>query len=342
MNRTARYISSLAAAAALLFAAACTKTPEPGGNGDAIGFSASSTAVKSVGSQETDDTNITGGSIGLYGYYSPEEGGSSVTNVFGTTEAVRLSYGQGGWTYSPVAYWHRSQHYRFRAFHPYDAHIVSGSDADNLIISYKPGVDDYDLLVAFEERYPAVEGTGPVELKFRHALSALRFRIAFDPSVGVQDQLHSDVIKKFWLTGLYEAGTMYYTDTDHANGEGKIIWDKAGYEANEPFYLWESEDGKRFGITDADKSVNICTIFDAEGFVFAIPQTCSDPADGFTRINFVTGNAPDVVQSFELPQLKWEPGKKYTYDILITLSDVNITVSVTDWTDREAQLDIFA
>ena len=125
----------MAAAAMLLLAAACTKTPEPGRGGDAIGFRASSTAVKSVGSQETDDTNITGGSIGLYGYYSPDRGGSSVTNVFGTTEAVRLSYGQDGWTYSPLAYWHRSQHYRFRAFHPYDAHIVSGSDADDLIIA---------------------------------------------------------------------------------------------------------------------------------------------------------------------------------------------------------------
>lgn len=340
MNRTARYISSLAAAAMLLFAAACTKTPEPGGNGDAIGFSASSTAVKSVGSQETVDTNITGGSIGLYGYYSPEEGGSSVTNVFGTTEAVRLSYGQDGWTYSPLAYWHRSQHYRFRAFHPYDAHIVSGSDADNLIISYQPGVDDYDLLVAFEERYPVTDGTSTVKLDFRHALSALCFRIAFHPSVDQQDSGHNDVIREFWLTGLYAAGTMYYTDTSGSNGEGSITWDAAGYEASEPFYHWSGE--KAFGITNADKSVNICTIFDGDGIVFAIPQTCSDPIDGFTRINFVTGNAPDVVQSFELPRHEWEPGKKYTYDILITLSDVNITVSVTDWTDREAQLDIFA
>ena len=302
MNRTARYISSLAAASALLFAAACTKTPEPGGNGDAIGFSASSTAVKSVGSQETDDTNITDGSIGLYGYYSPEKGGSSVTNVFGTTEAVRLSYDeQGGWTYSPLAYWHRSQHYRFRAFHPYDAHIVSGSDADNLIISYQPGVDDYDLLVAFEERYPVTDGTSTVKLDFRHALSALCFRIAFDPSVDQQDSGHNDVIREFWLTGLYAAGTMYYTDTSGSNGEGSITWDAAGYEASEPFYHWTGE--KAFGITNADKSVKICTIFDAEGFVFAIPQTCSDPIDGFTRINFVTGNAPDVVQSFELSRV---------------------------------------
>lgn len=339
MNRTARQIFFLLPAAVMLLFPACTKTAAPYGNG--IGFSAGSQEVKSTGSQLTDNSNLTGSDIGVFGYYSPEDGGSAVTNVFETTEAVRLSYGTE-WTYSPVAYWHRSQYYRFRAFHPYEANLVSGSDADNLIITYQPGVDKYDLLVAFSERYPAVEGTGPVELKFRHALSALRFRIAFDPSVGVQDPWHSDVIKKFWLTGLYEAGTMYYTDTDHANGEGKIIWDKAGYEANEPFYLWESEYGKWFGITDADKVNNICTIFDGDGIVFAIPQTCSDPIDGFTRINFVTGNAPDVVQSFELPRHEWEPGKKYTYDILITLSDVNITVSVTDWTDREAQLDIFA
>lgn len=339
MNRTARQIFFLLPAAVMLLFPACTKTAAPYGNG--IGFSAGSQEVKSTGSQLTDNSNLTGSDIGVFGYYSPEDEGSAVTNVFETTEAVRLSYGTE-WTYSPVAYWHRSQYYRFRAFHPYEANLVSGSDADNLIITYQPGVDKYDLLVAFSERYPAVEGTGPVELKFRHALSALRFRIAFDPSVGVQDPRHSDVIKRFWLTGLYEAGTMYYTDTDHANGEGKIIWDKAGYETNEPFYLWESEAGKPFGITDADKVDNICTIFDGDGIVFAIPQTCSDPIDGVTRINFVTGNAPDVVQSFELPQLKWEPGKKYTYDILITLSDVNITVSVTDWTDREAQLDIFA
>ena len=86
----------MAAAAMLLLAAACTKTPEPGGGGDAIGFRASSTAVKSVGSQETDDASITGASIGLYGYYSPDRGGSSVTNVFGTTEAVRLMLNMSG------------------------------------------------------------------------------------------------------------------------------------------------------------------------------------------------------------------------------------------------------
>lgn len=339
MNRTARHIFLLLPAAALLLASACTKSPEPHGN--AIGFSASSTPVKSVGSQETNKDNIgTKGDIGLFGYYSPEDGGEAVTNVFETTEAVRLTYGSGAWTYSPVAYWHRSQYYRFRAFHPYDAHVVSGSDADNLIISYQPSVDNYDLLVAFSERYPAGEGTGTVTLDFRHALSALCFRIAFDPSVAGQDPDHKDVIKEFWLTGLYAAGTMYYTDTSDSNEEGAILWDRAGYEANEAFYHWTGE--KEFGITDTDKSENICTIFDGDGFVFAIPQTCSDPIDGFTRINFITGNAPDVVQSFELPTLDWEPGRKYTYDILITLSDVNITVSIADWTDREAQLDIFA
>lgn len=340
MNRTARQIFFLLTAAVMLLFPACTKTAAPYGSG--IGFSAGSQAVKSTGSQVTDDSNLTGSDIGVFGYYSPEERGSAVTNVFETAEAVRLSHGAGGWSYSPLAYWHRSQYYRFRAFHPYEANFVSGSDADNLIITYQPGVDKYDLLVAFSERYPAGEGTDPVMLTFRHALSALCFRIAFDQSVGEQAPGHSDVITKFWLTGLYEAGTMYYTDTAHTNGEGEIIWDKAGYEANEPFYLWESGTGKKFGITDADKSSNICTIFDGDGIVFTIPQTCSDPIDGFTRINFVTGNAPDVVQSFELPLHEWEPGKKYTYDILITLSDVNITVSVTDWTDREAQLDIFA
>lgn len=340
MNRTARQIFFLLPAAVMLLFPACTKTAAPYGNG--IGFSAGSQEVKSTGSQLTDNSNLTGSDIGVFGYYSSEDGGSAVTNVFETTEAVRLSYRTGKWTYSPVANWHRSQYYRFRAFHPYEANLVSGSDADNLIIDYKPSVDKYDLLLAFSERYPAVEGTGPVKLTFRHALSALCFRIAFDPSVGEQDPTHSDVIKKFWLTGLYGAGTMYYTDKNGTNEEGEIIWDKAGYEANESFYLWESEDGKEFGITDADKSSNICTIFDGDGIVFAIPQTCSDPIDGLTRINFVTGNAPDVVQSFELPLHEWEPGKKYTYDILITLSDVNITVSVTDWTDREAQLDIFA
>ena len=338
MTRTAHCISFILQAAALLFFAACAKAPVPDADGS-IGFSASSTAVKSIGSTETDNDNLTGNSIGVYGYYSPEFGGNAVTNVFETSDPIKLSYTRDGWQYSPLAYWHRSQYYRFRAFHPYDAHVVTGSDADDLIITYQPGVDDYDLLVAFAERHPSTQGTDNVHLKFRHALSALSFRIAFDPSDAGQEQGHNDVINEFWLTGLYAAGTMYYTDTTNANGEGEISWDTAGYEGSNPFYHWTGS--KNFRITDEDRN-GMCTIFDGDGIVFAIPQTCSDPAAGFTRINFITGNAPDVVQSFELPLLEWVSGKKYTYDILITLSTVNVTVSIADWTDREAQLDIFA
>ena len=104
------------------------------------------------------DAELQDKSFGVYGLRSGTNS-NFVTPVFETSAAKQVSYGGGAWGYTPKAKWVRSNYYRFRAYWPYeeifaDDLINSGSDANLLSLSYSSGVQNYDLQIAYAERYP--------------------------------------------------------------------------------------------------------------------------------------------------------------------------------------------
>lgn len=296
---------------------------------------------------KTVESNLTDEPFGVYGGYSATKGAASTTNVFDNSSALKVSYNTSTsyWEYTrtgdkPKYYWKRNQYYRFRAYHPYDANVeTGGSSVDAIQVRYRIVDEQYDLLVAFATRHPATdaEGVGRVPMNFSHALSALRFRVAFNKTV---DEGTTDVLTEFHLTGVQAAGLMKYTYKSGDYLSPVITWNADAFDSETEFY--QSTAQRTFGVykPGSVEPVDIFGSSDADNVVFAIPQTCSSEKDGSTSVHFKTKGGGDVDHTAVLPTLTWEPGKIYTYNLLIEKSSVEVVVTIKDWNEVQSTVDI--
>ena len=253
--------------------------------------------VKAGSSLVDTDSELRGKSFGVYGLRSGTN--SNFTEpVFETAASQKVTYNGAEWEYSPLAKWVRSNYYRFRAFWPYEDIIAddllnSGSDANLISLSYSSGVQNYDLQVAYVERYPVEEGVGTVEMNFKHVLSALKFNVKFHESVENDDYLTS-----FYLKGLTIVGTLMYGEDGTNATLSDFRWIPI-YTDNET-KLFEWSGSKLFNKTTP------ATVFDNDGVVFLVPQ--SIVADG-TSLNFTTNKGGSALHHVTIPPVVWEPGK---------------------------------
>ena len=342
--RTVLFVS----AAVLL--GSCTK-PQGEEHGTAIGFS-----TRTVSQVEGTKSNHTGEStttatlqnkpFGVYGMYSVTDGGKG-TNVFDFSSPVEVRYTTEGssteknWTYtfsgsqySAKKYWKRNMYYRFRAYHPYDATLLqSSSSADGIDIEYRVLDDSYDLLLASAKRYPANDGYGRVQMEFKHALCALKFKIAFKETV--TPSTYTDNIIHFYIKGLNAYGHLSYT------GFGKdeaFNW-SGTFNSQDKLYEWTGD--KTFGVKG---TVAPTDILGSNEYFFAIPQTCSDPANGPTSIHLYTrksGGDNEIDHTVNLKPLKWEAGKISTYTLLVNKSDIEVSVTIEPWLTKQVPVDIY-
>ena len=318
--------------------------------GDAIAFSASAEKVadsRSAGSVLVTTLNTDGSEIAVYGYHGGASDYSGKTPVFETDGAKRVYYRSSGnagdskWDYdytggADKVKWLRSDYYRFRAFYPYSliSKVNSSSNAEILALDYSLKEDDSDLMVAYTTRFPAGGGVGPVELEFKHALSALQF------VVKKENPSETEKIKEFYLTGLYQTGGLVYTSSDAANmtGEQTLNWIPSVSDENDPVHHWIAAIETEYKEIDSDG----VTVYDEDGFVFAIPMDGKDK-DGLIvktlpkiRANFRTDKGGTVLHAAMLPDIRWEPGKKYIYTITVKQATVSVVVTIKPWTLVEA------
>lgn len=342
--RTALFVS----AAVLL--GSCTK-PQGEEHGTAIGFSTSTVSqVEGTKSNHTGESTTTATlknkPFGVYGMYSVTNGGKG-TNVFDFSSPVEVRYTTEGssteknWTYtfsgsqySAKKNWKRNMYYRFRAYHPYDATLLqSSSSADGIDIEYRVLDDSYDLLLASAKRYPANDGYGRVQMVFNHALCALKFKIAFKETV--TPSTYTDNIIHFYIKGLNAYGHLSYT------GFGKdeaFNW-QGTFNSQDKLYEWKGD--KTFGVKG---HVEPTDILELKEYFFAIPQTCSDPANGPTSIHLYTrksGRDNEIDHTVNLQPLKWEAGKIYTYTLLVNKSDIEVSVTIEPWLTKQVPVDIY-
>lgn len=342
--RTALFVS----AAVLL--GSCTK-PQGEVHGTAIGFSTSTVSqVEGTKSNHTGESTTTATlknkPFGVYGMYSVTDGGKG-TNVFDFSSPVEVRYTTEGssteknWTYtfsgsqySAKKYWKRNMYYRFRAYHPYDATLLqSSSSADGIDIEYRVLDDSYDLLLASAKRYPANDGYGRVQLVFNHALCALKFKIAFKETVTPAD--YTDNIIHFYIKGLNAYGHLNYTGF---GADEAFNW-QGTFNSQDKLYEWTGD--KTFGVKG---TVAPTDILGSNEYFFAIPQTCSDPANGPTSIHLFTrksGGDNEIDHTVNLKPLKWEAGKIYTYTLLVNKSDIEVSVTIEPWLTKQVPVDIY-
>ena len=114
-----------------------------------------------------------------------------------------------------------------------------------------------------------------------------------------------------------------------------IKWNATYFDDGE-YYEWTgSKSFTKYNGSNATK------VFDGDGLVFCIPQTCSPAETKQTIVYFKTEKAGDAVHSAPLPKMQWEPGKIYSYTLLINKSDLEISVTIKDWDEIQANEDLF-
>ena len=335
------YFILLQLISSLLLAISCTKQGKPG-SGFALTFEAKAVDAALAGKAgagegviQTTDSNLKDLPFGVFGVYSDVAGDENCTNVFLSSAAQQVSWNTDKWTYDPLQYWKLNKFYRFRAYHPYSGSAFSinaMSDVDDIFIEYAINAGKEDLLVGFQ----TVESTASniknkVKFAFKHALCALEFKIAFkdDP------EGYTDNLKSFHLSGLIPTGTLQYTHEDGNYLSDVIKWHASYFDDGE-YYEWTGS--KQFPKDDGSAT----TVFDGDnGLVFCIPQTCSPSETMQTTVNFKTEKAGDAVHSAALPKMQWEQGKIYSYTLLVNKSNLEISVSIKDWDEIQANEDLF-
>lgn len=338
------YHISLQLISLLLLAISCTKQDKPG-SGFALTFEAKAVDAALAGKAgagegviQTTDGNLNNHPFGVFGVYSDVAGDENCTNVFLSSAAKQVSWKTDKWTYDPLQYWKLNKFYRFRAYHPYSGSAFSinaMSDVDDIFIEYAINAGKEDLLVGFQ----TVESTASniknkVKFAFKHALCALEFKIAFKNDEFIEED-YTDYLTSFHLSGLIPTGTLQYTHEDGNNLSEVIKWHATYFDDGE-YYEWTGS--KLFPKYNGS---NATTVFDGNGLVFCIPQTCSPADTKQTIVYFKTEKAGDAVHSAPLPKMQWEPGKIYSYTLLINKSDLEISVTIKDWDEIQANEDLF-
>ncbi|MDD7009729.1 MAG: fimbrillin family protein [Candidatus Cryptobacteroides sp.] len=327
----------------LLLAISCTKQDTTGYSlsfdAKAVDAAFAGKAGAGEGVIQTTDSNLKNLPFGVFGGYSDDAGDENFTNVFLSSAAQKVSWNTEKWTYDPLQYWKLNKFYRFRAYHPYSGSAFSinaMSDVDDIFIEYAINAGKEDLLVGFQ----TVESTASniknkVKFAFKHALCALEFKIAFKNDPFIEDS-YTDNLTSFHLSGLIPTGTLQYTHEDGNYLSDVIKWD-ATYFDDGKYYEWTGS--KQFPKYNGNNAIRV---FDGnDGLVFCIPQTCSPSETKQTTVNFKTEKAGAAVHSAPLPKMQWEPGKVYTYTLLINKSDLEISVTIKDWDKIQANEDLF-
>lgn len=234
------------------------------------------------------------------------------------------------WTYSPLKYWKRSGIYDFKAVFPISANCQAGSSGKHLLVNHSITSNHMDLMVASAQRDVAADGTGPVELPFRHACSAVRFLLKKESAADDYK------LTAFKLQNIRIVGTLDVSGEEVVFGD----WHTSGLAPAAEVFAWTAAT-----VSDQkDIPVSYDQYTGAEWY-YMIPQTMavaatvSRPSVTFSVI--FNGESTPVSTTLSLPdsyneggqtvEARWEPGKVYTYYINLKPSRVAITVHVTPW-----------
>lgn len=292
-----------------------------------------------------------GQSIGVWADYSVTIDGETIdaSDVFKGTRLIynpESSLMDTKWEYDgDPAYWVAGGKYVFRAFYPQsEVNVMSKlSNAKTLVVEMNTATVQRDMLLAHNsyDTNTGMDAAGnlktmndPVAFKFRHAMSALKFKFKFyDGSDGV---LYSeDALTSCWLeTTKDEAfsltGIMIYGNGED-DKEGPIQW-RNQYRPAEGihFYHWIYSSGVEFsnkrgsGTWNPENDQIVATAYTSGtgtvdhgaeyakngGWVMIVPQEST----GDLRLCFTTKAGGDAVFSVGIPAVTGTSRDKYEDD----------------------------
>lgn len=323
-----------------------------------------------------------GETIGVWGDCIIGSGNEQITqkDIFkGTYLAYDASIGSNphsDWNYEGGdRYWSKGGFYKFRAYYPSNSvDVMSQSSASTFVVNYNTALQQYDLLVAYNEvdaGAPDVDLTQPVPLKMRHALSALKFKFEFEE--GYAD---SDKLTACWLentasgtNGFYNLGLLIYGNEASAED---ITWTPSYRPIiGEKMYLWKSSGLPIVSNTTATTqsptayttpsgytTTEGAAYTGNDGFLLILPQT----SKGKTDLCFTTEGGGNTPYTIGIPAVTgtslqtwmtsgftdatnasgtdFVPGYRYTYTVVITKTDLYMTLSIAPWDKYDSSFSI--
>lgn len=288
--------------------------------------------------------------IGVWGQYSTTEDGQQRTyNVFNATPltyAPKLEYSNpyNDWNYPGEArFWMTNSQYSFRACYPQALMTSLMTQMEATIIQGGPintSVLQEDMLVAAS--YVDVQTempSGPVLLDMKHIFAALKFKVrpadGYTPSSG-------EGITSCWLQNKGTATNLfspsgYLVHAGNVNPE--ITWHT--YESSSaPMYKWEHTGLSIAGENDlytGSGTVSGHEYTGNEGWILVVPQQVQG---GTLQFCYTMNSAGSYVFSVDIPAIKYEHGKRYTYILEIKGASVDLKLTIADWNRLDSVHDI--
>lgn len=300
---------------------------------------------------ESSCTPATGGqSIGIWGDYTLENNNQTITtNVFNATRLVfeRLDENTNptcDWNYrGDPRYWEMGATYDFRACYPQDLMTSLMTQIDAKVLQGGPintSTIQQDILVAATQvNTLRTDLTKPVDLKMEHIFAAIQFKVkakyGYNPP-------NDEGVTSCWLqnqnsaTDLFSpSGYLVYS----GNTNPEITW--YTYESSTaPMYVWkhaclpfQTENTlyiRNDGMTGSEYTTN-------DGWLLVVPQKVKAETLRFYYTLKYTG---EQIYSVNIPAITYEHGKKYTYMLEISGSDVEISLTIAPWNKMDSSYDI--
>ena len=288
--------------------------------------------------------------IGVWGQYSTTEDGQQRTyNVFNATPltyAPKLEYTNpyNDWNYPGEArFWMTNSQYSFRACYPQALMTSLMTQMEPTIMQGGPintSVLQEDMLVAAS--YVDVQTempSGPVLLDMKHIFAALKFKVrpadGYTPSSG-------EGITSCWLQNKGTATNLfspsgYLVHAGNVNPE--ITWHT--YESSSvPMYKWEHTGLSIAGENDLyteSGTVSGHEYTGNEGWILVVPQQVQG---GTLQFCYTMNSAGSHVFSVDIPAVRYEHGKRYTYILEIKGASVDLKLTIADWNRLDSVHDI--
>ena len=237
----------------------------------------------------------------------------------------------GSWTYSPVKYWPQNQAVHFFGYarsmdkgtlgnHNYMVDKENGSYSHSFDYTMPSGnaTQQPDLVVAITPNQTKQSINGKVHLEFRHALSAVVFKV---------DEVPNETkLKSISFSGLYASGTGTINET------GAITWKNSG-SSDASYSQSFNLDGY---LSDTEGSETVISTINEETCFMMVPQTFTDKAEITFSFAIGTNSNNDYTVSMPLKDIltQWDASKVYTF--IIKLKDdvkIDIEEDFTQGTD---------
>ena len=280
----------------------CRKEPLPASS-DVIGFVVTPSVhveaeTKADALSGESDLIKNGSQVLLYGSY--KIGSSTAVELFKATPLTCTeSSGSYSWGYgAPVRYWVKDATHDFRAVFPASANVSNDSNSSSIVVSYDASSANQDLMVAAA---PNATPKNPVSLTFNHACAAVRFAL----KTSGNEPNTTCTITSLKLNGVAPSGKMTFTD--------KIYWTPSAAPTLGWTWTWPEWNGKPLGTSYVGP------------WYYVVPQTLSGATLQYT---YTFGSDSGSV-TLTIPNITWESGKVYVYQVNIGMS--SLTVSIEDW-----------